>query len=75
MQRYLLEMLGLGPLADAMQSPEAQAQVMAIFQGMVETHQRVQRIEAKLDLLLSGVPVPVRVSEQTQQLINGSGNQ
>lgn len=53
MQRYLLDMLGLGPLADAMQSPEAQQQVLAMIQGLVTMGATVQRIEQKLDMLLA----------------------
>lgn len=60
MQTYVLELFGLGRLADAMQplidaanNPEAQAQVMGLIQGLIQTTQTVQRIEMKLDVLLA----------------------
>lgn len=50
---YLLNMLGLGPLAEALQNPEAQQQILNLMAGIVETSRAVQRIEQKLDMLLA----------------------
>lgn len=55
-QSFLFEMLGLKPIMEAMQSPEAQALILGLPAAIAETHQGIKRIEEKLDRLLAAMP-------------------
>jgi hypothetical protein len=49
-----LDMLGLGPLVKMLSDPASLQQAQNIVNIILDTHARCVRVEAKLDLLLSG---------------------